>query len=65
VALNSDGSVEAVEVADHDRFAADQRYRSAALAATRAFLQCGPFNLPAASYADWRSLSLNITAHPA
>jgi hypothetical protein len=65
LALNADGSVNAVEVADHDRFAADAGYRGAALAATRAFLQCGPYNLPTASYADWSSLSLNITAHPA
>jgi hypothetical protein len=65
LALNSDGSVNAVEVADRDRFASDAGYRRAALAATRAFLQCGPFNLPMASYPDWSSLSLRITAHPA
>jgi hypothetical protein len=65
LALNTDGSVSGVEVADHDRFASDPSYRRAALAATRAFLQCGPFTLPAASYADWSLLSLRITAHPA
>src|SRR5262249_46960950 len=65
LALNQDGSIDTVEVADHARFAADTGYRRAALAATRAFLQCAPFSLPAASYPEWSSLSLSVTVHPA
>lgn len=63
LALYQDGSVRSVTVLDRSRFAADAGFRAAATAATSAFFKCSPFVLPAASYADWKSLKLRVTPY--
>jgi len=61
--LDRDGSVQTVAVLDKSAFANDAGYRAAATAATSAFFKCSPFALPAAEYAGWKSLPLQITPH--
>ncbi len=63
LSLNQDGSVRTVAVLDKRAFAADARFRLAATAATSAIFKCSPFTLPAADYASWKSLALQITPH--
>jgi len=61
LSLAEDGTVGAVETVDKRRFASEPAYRAAATAATRAVFQCAPFNLPADSFAAWKSLTLKLT----
>ena len=63
LSLNQDGTVQSVAVLDKGAFAGDAGYRAAATAATSAFFKCSPFLLPAAGYASWKSLAVQITPH--
>lgn len=49
-------------VVDAQRMARDAYFRSAAENAVRAILQCSPFELPVAQYAEWKQMSLTFNA---
>ncbi len=63
LSLNQDGSVRTIAVLDKKSFSGNAGYRAAATAATSALFECSPFALPAAGYAGWKSLPLQITPH--
>jgi hypothetical protein len=63
LSLNQDGSVSTIAVLDKKSFSGNAGYRAAATAATTALFECSPFALPAAGYAGWKSLPLQITPH--
>lgn len=63
LSLSQDGSVRTIAVLDKKSFSGNAGYRAAATAATSAFFECSPFVLPAAGYASWKSLALQITPH--
>jgi hypothetical protein len=61
--LDRSGAVEAVDVVDRARFAAETDYRAAAKTAILAIFKCSPFALPAESHASWESLILLVTPY--
>jgi hypothetical protein len=63
LSLSQDGSVRTIAVLDKKSFSGNAGYRAAATAATSALFECSPFALPAAGYAGWKSLPLQITPH--
>jgi hypothetical protein len=63
LSLNQDGSVRTIAVLDKKSFSGNAGYRAAATKATSALFECSPFALPAAGYASWKSLPLQITPH--